>query len=300
MDRAIFFKAIRNDPFSGSMTKAQVDGLDNLLDAWPASITLPQMAYVLATVFHETGARMQPVREGFQTTDKAARAYVKRQGYKYAEPDPDTGQVYYGRGLVQITWARNYRALGQRLSAPLYEQPDMTLDPDVAVLILFEGMEHGLFTSKGLRDYFNAGHNDPLGARRIINGTDRAGLVAGYYEAFLKALRASQGGVVVEPDTERTTPAPRYPEELKPLSQSRTIIGSGLAGASTVGGAVIDKIGTDDHVQTATEVVTDAKDAVGQVSSIWDYAGWVLLALGLIGVGLVIYSKLQRRKQGMP
>jgi len=297
MDRALFFQAIRTEPFSGHMTQSQVDGLNDLLDAWAtSSITLSQMAYVLATVFHETGARMQPVREGFKASDKEARAYVKRQGYKYAEPDPDTGQVYYGRGHVQLTWAKNYQAMAHRLGVPLYENPDMALMPEHSIRILFDGMEHGFFTGKALRDYFHNGYNDALGARRIINGTDRAALVAGYYEAFLKALRAAQGGVaVVEPETDRITPAPRYPEQLKPLGQSRTIIGSGIAGASTIGGAVVDRLKADD----AQQAVQQAQDAVSYTMGIWTWASIAMAALGLLGVALVIYSKLHRRREGM-
>lgn len=306
MDRAIFFRHVRSDPFSGSMTQSQVAGLDALLDAWPGSITLPQMAYVLATVFHETGARMQPVREGFKATDKEARAYVMRQHekdrskYLYALPDPDTGQVYYGRGHVQLTWAKNYKTMGERLGVPLYQNPDLALQPEHSIRLLFDGMEHGLFTGKALKTYFNAGHNDPLGARRIINGTDRAALVAGYYEAFLVALRAARDGFEPAPEPERVTVAPRYPEELKPLGQSRTIIGSGIAGASTVAGAVVDKVQEHQAEQalTASETVQQAQEAVSYTFGIWEWAGVAMAVLGILGVGLVIYSKLQRRKQG--
>lgn len=308
MDRAIFFSHIRNDPFSGTMTQSQGQGVNALIDAWPATVTLQQMAYVLATVFHETGARMVPVREGFKRTDKEARAYVKRQGYKYAEPDPVTGEVYYGRGLPQATWARNYKLLGDRIGVDLYHNPDLMLNPAIGEAILFEGMIHGLFTGKCLDDYFKPdGWTDPLNARRIINGMDRAGMIAGYYTAFLTALQAANGQTVVIPEPERTTPAPRYAEDLKPLASSRTIIGSGIAGASTIGGAVVDQVKEHDVkdavdyvpvTQTATEAVQDAKDAVSGTLGIWSYAGWALLVLALLGVGLVIYSKWDRRRKG--
>lgn len=305
MNRAVFFDHIRHDPFSGSFTKSQVEGIERLLDVWQDrykdAITVPQMAYVLATVFHETGARMCPVREGFKTSDKAARDHVMRQHlkntarYLYALPDPDSGQVYYGRGDVQLTWAENYKLMGERLGVPLYQNPDLALDTVQSARILFEGMVHGLFTGKSLRDYFAAGINDPYNARRIINRMDKAGLIAGYYEGFLKALRAARTGAQPDPVPERVTEAPRYPEELKPLSQSRTIIGSGIAGASTVGGAVVDQMKDSDM---AAETIQQTQEALGYTVGIWEWAGIILAVLGLIGVGIVIWSKLQRRKEG--
>lgn len=308
MDRAIFYSHIRNDPFSGSMTPSQVAGIDALLDAWPSTITLPQMAYVLATVFHETGARMQPIREGFKRTDKEARDYVKRQGYKYAEPDPGSGQVYYGRGLVQLTWRKNYDLMSKRMGLDLVSSPDLMLQPGISARVLFDGMEHGLFTGKALSNYFGIGDADPLNARRIINGLDRAAMVAGYYQGFLTALQAGNGAHVVVPAVERTTPAPRYAEDVKPLASSRTIIGSGITTAATVGGAVVNQI-KDADVQstvdaapvigdTATQALQQAQDAVSYTLGVWSYAGIALAVLGLIGVGLVVYSKWERHKQG--
>lgn len=294
MDRRIFFDHIRNDPFSGSMTPAQVSGINALLGTWEQrylnQVTVPQLAYVLATVFHETGARMQPVREGFKRTDKEARAYVKRQGYPYAEPDPETGQVYYGRGHVQLTWARNYRLMGERMGIPLFRQPDLALDPVQSTCILFEGMVHGLFTGKALRDYFGPATANPMQARRIVNGMDRAPLVAGYYHAFRKALDAAEGAFVpVASPPERTTEAPRYPEDVKPLSQSRTMQAQGVTGAGTVGA-------------TASEAISDglvqAQDATSQIAMYLDIAKWLFIAVVVAGIAWTIYARWDdHRKQ---
>jgi len=49
-------------------------------------------------------------------------------------------------------------------------------------------MMRGLFTGKKLNDYFNANTCDWLNARRIINGTDHAELIAGYAQKFYNAL----------------------------------------------------------------------------------------------------------------
>jgi putative chitinase len=49
-------------------------------------------------------------------------------------------------------------------------------------------MIYGWFTGVGLPKYFNSTTEDPINARRIVNGTDRASTIAGYYWKFKKAL----------------------------------------------------------------------------------------------------------------
>jgi len=66
----------------------------------------------------------------------------------------------------------------------------------VALRAAFEGMIKGMFTGRKLADYISAERHDFVNARRIINGTDRASLVAGYAEAFLFALRKARAPVI--------------------------------------------------------------------------------------------------------
>jgi hypothetical protein len=49
-------------------------------------------------------------------------------------------------------------------------------------------MTRGIFTGKKLDDYFNAKTDDWINARRIINGTDRASLVADYGHEYYAAI----------------------------------------------------------------------------------------------------------------
>jgi hypothetical protein len=65
------------------------------------------------------------------------------------------------------------------------------MKPDIAAEILFTGMEDGWFTGKALDDYFNLLATDYVGARRIVNGTDKASLIAGYARDFEEALKAA-------------------------------------------------------------------------------------------------------------
>jgi hypothetical protein len=55
------------------------------------------------------------------------------------------------------------------------------------------GMEQGTFTGKSLGDYFDGDTNDPINARRIVNGTDKAKLIAAYHAKALEAVSAGWG-----------------------------------------------------------------------------------------------------------
>lgn len=196
MDHTRFFNTIRTLLFDGQLSQKQVDGINALLTEWQQNkgTDMRQLAYILATVYHEAGKGMDPVREGFSATNQQAIQYVTglfRRGAisrNYALPDTTTGQSYYGRGFVQITWKGNYSTFEKLLHLPLVANPDLALKPDVSAAIAIRGMMSGLFTGKKLSDYFNANTSDWLNARRIINGTDRAELIAGYAQKFHNAL----------------------------------------------------------------------------------------------------------------
>jgi predicted chitinase len=102
---------------------------------------------------------------------------------------PAKGQVYYGRGYVQLTWAVNYAKMAALTGCDLVGHPELALDPKIAALIMFEGMRGGLFTGVGLPKFFNDRDDWPVNARRIINGTDHAEDIALIYAAFPEALR---------------------------------------------------------------------------------------------------------------
>lgn len=184
IDRKKFFAGVRNDPFPGKLSPSAVRGMSAILDEWEARklTDLRHLAYMLATVLGECGQNMLPVREGFKKTDAESRAFVKRKGYKYAVVID--GHVYYGRGLVQLTWIDNYKSMSKILGFDLVSNPDLALRPDIASKIMFEGMARGTFTGKKLSHFFNAKIADWVNARTIINRLDRAAEIAGYAKAF--------------------------------------------------------------------------------------------------------------------
>jgi putative chitinase len=192
INRKHFFDTIRASLFKGSMTKDQVGGMDSILTTWETEglLDLRWLAYMLATTFHETARTMQPVEEYGKGKGYKYGKKIKRSGIPYTLPD----KLYYGRGYVQLTWYENYENMGRLLSVDLLNNPELALQPVIASKIMFEGMtkgdsSFGDFTGKSLENYFNDKKEDWVSARRIINGKDKAELIAGYGKKFMGALK---------------------------------------------------------------------------------------------------------------
>ena len=120
--------------------------------------------------------------------------YGRGQGKEYGEVTGPHHQAYYGRGHVQLTWEENYIKGEKQLAenyevvAPLHQYPHRMLEYETSALVLYDGMIEGWFTGVGLSLYFDGDHEDPVEARRIVNGLDKADLIASYYEKFKEAL----------------------------------------------------------------------------------------------------------------
>ncbi|MBS7737951.1 hypothetical protein [Chelatococcus sp. HY11] len=195
MSRAAFYSAVRKRPFGGALVQSQVDGMEAILDAWNGlaiSDDRRWLAYMLATTYHETAATMQPIRERGGTAYftrmydiRGERPHVARA---LGNTQPGDGALYHGRGYPQLTGRANYAKASIVVQYDLIADPDAAMRPDFATAIMFAGMRDGWFTGKRLADYFSRAKDDPVNARRIINGTDKAQLIAGYHRDFLAAL----------------------------------------------------------------------------------------------------------------
>lgn len=197
IDRAAFFAAVRSSLFGGRLKQGQVDGLNVILEEAEKRLTDPrQIAYVLATAYHETGRTIQPVRETFATSDASAIARLDkafRDGKLGQVKTPYWREGWFGRGYVQLTHRDNYAKMSAVVGVDLVSDPGRAMEPRIAALILVEGMKRGSFTGKGLDLYFPAGGNPKWqDARRIVNGTDRAATIADYARKFHAALTASE------------------------------------------------------------------------------------------------------------
>ncbi|HWS86643.1 MAG TPA: hypothetical protein VN282_06750 [Pyrinomonadaceae bacterium] len=187
-----FFDSLRQAQFMGSTLKPdQISGLEAVLAAakaanWPLAFT----AYALATACHETAYTMQPVREAFWLSENWRKTHLRYF-------------PYYGRGYVQLTWKANYdkadRELG--LGGRLSQNLDLAMDPAIAAQIMAKGMEEGWFCADKSGNRHTLARHVPsdgspatldqfTSARRIINGLDKAGKIAGEALKFQAALQA--------------------------------------------------------------------------------------------------------------
>lgn len=179
------FSIIRNE--LGRLNQSQVDELNFLVSEFQKdkSISYQQQAYMLATVWHETDKTMLPIEEYGKGKGKKYGKHYDIDGSIYSGLD----HIYYGRGYVQLTWLSNYVLAKKKLGIDFVNHPEFALKKEYAVKILIVGMKDGWFTGRKLSDYIYQSKKDYMGARRIINGTDRAKLIAGYAEIFEKALK---------------------------------------------------------------------------------------------------------------
>lgn len=180
------FSQFKKDNFLGELDVLGPTTAQKLLEATPTPLLLTsddhirliiaecrrqgvaspnQIAYVLATVRHETAHTYKPIDEigGAKT--------------RYAP--------YWGRGYVQLTWLSNYRKYAQLTSKDLVNHPDLAKDPFLAAFILVHGFRMGTFTGAKISDYISGSYCDFYNARRCINGLDKAELIAGHAKTWL-------------------------------------------------------------------------------------------------------------------
>ncbi len=152
-------------------------------------LTQEQTAYVLATATHENHLGRFPVE-----LDSGQR-YENRPDL--GNTQPGDGPRFRGRGYVQLTGRRNYEDWSNRLGIDLVNNPELASDPEIAAQILVIGMRDGTFTGRRLDRYINASGTDFINARRVVNGTDRASLIAGYASDFNSALAQSSSAAPI-------------------------------------------------------------------------------------------------------
>lgn len=196
-----FFNKLRGGLLGPSLENSEVEGLNAILDACKG-LTASQTAYCLATAYHETAHTLQPIKE------MGGNAYFTRMyDINGARPDvarrlgnslPGDGAKFAGRGYVQLTGRANYLKAGQKLGLGegLISNPDRAMEDAIAARIMRAGMEEGWFTGKSLTSYLFDGKAGTLdqffNCRKIINGVDRANLIAGYALDFQTALQLGQ------------------------------------------------------------------------------------------------------------
>lgn len=282
-NRKKFFDGFKKH-FDSSLDQSQVDGIEFLLTSFekePLWKDVRHIAYALATIYHETAASMQPVEEGYYLgSPTRVKNFQKTLRY----------YPYFGRGYVQLTWERNYVKAGKALGVDFVKNPKLVMQPDYSFQILTRGMFEGWFTGKKLSTYIHGTVCDYVNARKIINGTDKAGLIAGYARLFEKLLRdsgsPSDRTAVPPADSSslesETADAPETPTTTEVTQTADTIINeeslvdkaNGLGDKFQSFQGVLDKFGFS---------IADAKRSIGTVLLTWGKAlfAMIMTALGV-------------------
>lgn len=174
----------RKELFTKGYTQLQVHSINAIVcETNQQDITNKnQVAYILATAYHECYNPKYPEKRLTPMEEFGGQSYLK--GKKY--------YPFYGRGFVQITWKENYLkyqgVIKQKFGLDIILNPESLLRVDVASYIAVNGMVKGVFTGKKLSDYVTTYKTDFQNARKIINGMDKADVIAGYASKFLKCL----------------------------------------------------------------------------------------------------------------
>lgn len=300
MNRSAFFASVKTSLFQGRLGTKQVEGMDLLLDTqqrYFPKMPEDELAVVLATVYHETGATMQPIKErggdAYFTRMYDIRGSRPKKAIELGNVNPGDGKKFPGMGFVQSTGRGNARKARGIIKEMLGEDvdfeknPTKLMDPRYSSILTFYGMVHGTYTGKKLSDYIDGdGEEDPgefVNSRRIINGRDRAQMIAGYARDFLAALHAARE---ITTDLGRQTTG-------KTLLESKTSMGA-IVGASA---SVIPA--AKEIVTHAQDAVATAHDAAGVVTDSWDLivkvGPWVLLLVVIIGAAAMIITERHKK-----
>jgi len=201
----------------GKLNQSQVDGLERLITLMEQDPHIKDhrwAAYMLATVYHECAGTWQPIRE-VGSRDYFIKRYGSqtRVGRALGNDTPEEGSLYAGRGYTQVTGEANYERqevvirkeypdvvkrfelrTGRKFDLTVgdapgdVKDPDNMLDAEIAYCSMSVSMREGLYTGVGLGKYINGSVCDFMGARKIINGTDKAGMIGGYAVKFKTIL----------------------------------------------------------------------------------------------------------------
>ena len=214
---AAFFAGVRASLFGGRLAQGQVDGINELARAWRlyGDGDERKLAYILAGVLHESARMMQPVRETLAESDEQAIARLENAWRAGKLPWVKTpywrrengGLAWFGRGRIQNTHKANAEKLEKRFGIGFTKNPDLFLDSKIDAMVTVVGHLEGLWTGKKLGDFIDGPACDFVSARRVVNGTDRAELIAGYAKKFLAAIKAAMAAAPAPPEVSANVPA---------------------------------------------------------------------------------------------
>lgn len=202
MDATTFFAYARRAPFGGRLLQGQIDGMTALFRCRDShKISAPDkrhFVYILASVSHETGGTMLPVRETFDLTDAGAIAALDK-AYRPAGwcrcPNPTGARMQTKRAGSNV--AKSSSRI-RSTTMPLASGSTLTWsETRHSPLISIPAQKLPSWACWEARSpaksccHISVSRRMIRSARAVVNGRDKAKLIAGYYKSFLDALEAA-------------------------------------------------------------------------------------------------------------
>ena len=180
-----------------AQTRQRLASIFDYLERNPEVSDIRTLAYTLATLKNETNDTFQPSTEA-GNPQLLERLYGPQTGAgrSFGHTQPGDATRYRGRGYILITGRRNYASISAALGLrgtpnDLEANPDNMLRPEIAFRAAIVSLTRGSLTGRRLPEFITSDRADYRNARRVVNGLDRADLIAGYAEQFEQILRAS-------------------------------------------------------------------------------------------------------------
>ncbi|BBN65819.1 hypothetical protein [Pseudomonas sp. KUIN-1] len=180
-----------------------VTNINIYVDKERVLLTRYELAYMFATARHE--AYNFIAREFFSSAPEIGRvAYFNKYdpvladtatrrntAIKMENTVEGDGYKYRGRGLVHLTWKKNYREAAEYFGVDFVSSPELAAEFKHSIPIMIWGMKEGVFSGAKIGTYIRNGLTDYEGARRVINGSDKKQLIASYALKFEEILKAT-------------------------------------------------------------------------------------------------------------
>lgn len=307
------------------LTQPRVNGLEFMLSAFekdPHWADVRNISYAFATSCIETDWTFEPIQEyGSYARFEKLYGYKTKKGKELGNDAEGEGAKFSGKGYEQLTGESNYEKAENELRRQypqliasfetrtgqhfdLTDFPNQAKDREIAFAIMTLGMHQGWFTGKKLSDYITAQKTDYKGARRIINGQDRAAEIAGFAREFEKILKSSiEATPLSENSYSDDSPTVSQSDGATPPTEisetSDTALSSDSSAAATETTATQSTVEqtptgtTETTVQQTSfqsetkELPAPAKEGSTKTAVATTAAGWSLAALPMLIWGLI-------------
>lgn len=121
---------------SAAIAKALGIPYANVAANWPGIVAALQEFGIDSPLVQVAAAATVAVETGCFRPIAERRASAVRQPSLYKQQERYWASGCYGRGYIQLTWPKNYKAFGDKLGVDLIAKPELALNPVIAARVL--------------------------------------------------------------------------------------------------------------------------------------------------------------------